>query len=157
MNDMGNRAAIYRIETRQGAKRLALLMACANSQNVALRQFGAAVTFAMWMSTPLFVLHVSHVIGMRAQEQMVWVHAPRDIAGVAHLDAGWNWATMQDPRDTMSQLDSSLEREDAVPSCLSASLPVPAGRRHLDSAQKSLQSGGKRVLSIASPCEHGAL
>lgn len=44
--------------------------------------------------------HIIHILLLRAQVQMLWIHAQRIVAGMKHAKAIWDFAAMKLPRHT---------------------------------------------------------
>jgi hypothetical protein len=75
---------------------------------------------------------IMHVVSLRAEEQMVWIHAPWHVATMADTQALRDWSVRQFPSDTIGIDDARAVEHlpTAVRGC--GSSPQPAGFGFLD-------------------------
>lgn len=108
-----------------------------DSPYVLRSQFGSAVSVTMWASA--FFPHIFHVFRMRAQEQMLRIHAGPDIALVAHHQPRCNLATKEFPGQPMRRVHPSLKANHAISAAYHHPSPQPAPTVRLgtDLRQKS--------------------
>jgi hypothetical protein len=76
--------------------------------------------------------HVSHVIAMRSNKQMLWIYAGRIVAFMAHTHSSRNFAFMHNPRRMACVRDLSTEPKRAIPAGVYCTSPKPAGFRLVD-------------------------
>jgi hypothetical protein len=76
-------------------------------------------------TTTAFLHHIAHVVGVRAEEEVVGAHAQRRIAMVAHLHPLGDGAVGEKPRETVCVPLSLIPANDPVPLPGGASLPKP--------------------------------
>jgi hypothetical protein len=58
--------------------------------------------------------HVGHVVGMRTEEEMIWVHASPVVALVEHKEATMDRTTQPLPGHTSDLIDLSIEAKVAI-------------------------------------------
>src|SRR5262252_7557364 len=103
--------------------------------DLSLSQLRQPLLFAM--PTPTFVDHVSDVVGVGSQIQMVWPDACPHIASVQDPLARGNSAVFELPRNTMRTNVAVRHAHDAVARRVEGASPQPARRRFVDSAPES--------------------
>lgn len=101
---------------------------CAFSAAAPFRRGSRVTAFAYFLerstvSGPALCCHVCHVVGMRAEEQVVGAHAPRVIARVADFTAFRDFPECPSVRNAMGEPSSAIQVE---PWVLSLPAPLPA-------------------------------
>ena len=112
----------------------------ANGDHIGFSQFRIMVLLALasgWNHATAFLSHVSQIVLLRADEQMVWSHAERRVAVMANAHTWWNGTVSQFPSHSVRQNSVTFAAvgSDASP-VADASSPQPAGFRFVDLAPK---------------------
>lgn len=95
-------------------------------------------------ATPMAPLlrHVEHVVGMRSEEQVVWIDAYAIVASVQYPLSFWNRTVCDLPRNPMGRVSPVLDAEGAVPIRFEHGFgPLPAGFGLSDLGQESASQG----------------
>lgn len=78
--------------------------------NLGVGKFGASVRFAVVGFVTLFKRHISHVVEMRSQEQVINPDAMRNVALVTHEHSFRNWAIGKLPCEPMNPNPSTVNQ-----------------------------------------------
>jgi hypothetical protein len=65
--------------------------------------------------TPPLLNHIQGIVHLRAQEEVVWIHAPRNIAAVANQQTVWDVTLVNHPRDSVRLSDFSERPKLTIP------------------------------------------
>lgn len=95
--------------------------------HVGFSQLGATMLRSKKWTPSRLAHHVGVVLGICAQPEMIWSNAFAVVAGVAHMESGWNWATEEHPRDAIRFSRSPVDSESPVPLLVDVCRPFPAG------------------------------
>lgn len=76
--------------------------------------------------SPLFELPVRHVRRVRAEEEMIDIHAAPLVTPMANMHRRWNRAVLDLPGPAVSKLDDALEIHLAIAGAIDAGLPDQA-------------------------------
>jgi hypothetical protein len=78
------------------------------------------------MGLPPLGYLVRHVVGVRPEKEMVWIHASPIVAAMQNLHSVRNWANTEFIGNAMSTPFSVLNLEKAVPLVTYNAEPIPA-------------------------------
>lgn len=99
----------------------------------ALRVYAGMVLITAWQAIGMgnrsmasLCCHIVHIIGVRAQEQMIRAHARRCVAGVANLYSWWNIAIRQFPGNAMGKALAIDHPYFSIPLVVATASPQPA-------------------------------
>src|SRR4051794_8020944 len=114
-------------------------------RDVAREQFGMALR-----AGPALATHVPHVVGGRAEEEVVGVAAARVVANVAGEQFARPPPGRQPPRDAVGGIAPALDVDASVPRRALAGGPLPASGRLADlGPEPGLELGRARRLRVA--------
>lgn len=153
MNDVPNIRAGHAEAFRYSYERIAFGMGLSDKGDVFLGELGLVMLRSLsrrWNRTTAFLAHITQIILLCAEKQVIGPHATRVIAAMANACIVWNWAISQFPRKTMGQ-NHSASAEGCKPSSIWAHRadPLPAIRT------KFYAFPELRPLALISQLRHG--
>jgi len=113
-----------------------------NARYLLFREFRASISFAY--ARAALRGHVSHVLQLRSQKKMFWIHARRIITTVKHAHLLRKISVMNFIREAMGRDESTVSFTNAdfsVPMNGLGGRPKPAGPSLFDLVPKSLLDG----------------
>ena len=103
-----------------------LLRQLSNLLHLGFIQLGTWISRTQLPRLTILSIAVVHIVLMRAEKKMIWIHARSVIALMEYLYVVWNWAKVNLPRYALSVGCDPINDQAAVPICCKASCPVPA-------------------------------